>query len=198
MPSNERLRPLSSENVGTYSFPSQSDAVKAFALSKERSAWRGESVHDQLAHFTNFLAAVAYAQRFRVQGTRFTIDEVPAAVLKAAPGYVLLIHRLWGQQPREVKLDFASKTSLADFLSALPPFEVVPYVLSDEQRESLLPLTSRLRSWSSYPRGGVDEYLSWDKGSLRSSGHLIRTLCAVMTTLGHGEVEEGHEEGHAV
>lgn len=96
MPSNPPLRRAFPVHLGNFSFPSQSDAVKAFALSRDRNAWRGERAHAEFEYFTTFDAARSHAEGLRVQGTQFIINEVAAALLRAAPGYLLLVHPTWG------------------------------------------------------------------------------------------------------
>src|SRR5690349_568575 len=135
MPSNEPLRPLLTAHLATFAFPSQSDAVRPFALSRDRNAWRGERAIAEYEYFASFDAARSHADRLRAQGTRFLLDEVAAARMTAAPGYLLLIQPTWGRRSRKVKPDFAAKTSLSDFLEPLQRFDFLAYTLPEEQRE---------------------------------------------------------------
>jgi hypothetical protein len=101
--SSRQLLSVLGADLARFSFPTKSDAVKAFVLSKGRNAWRGDWAQDQLGCFASLEAAHSQAERLRVQRTQCTIDEVAAALLTAAPGYLLLIHPTWGRHWRRAE-----------------------------------------------------------------------------------------------
>ena len=178
----QQLRRLLGADLENFSFPSQADVVKAFELSIGRNAWR-ETWNSDHAYYTSLNSARHQAEKWRVRGTRFTINEVAAALLRVGPGYLLLIHPTLGRHARKVEPDFVSTKSLSDFLSPLERFDVYSYVVPDDQREHLPRLTKRLRGWSSRP-AGADWPMEWVEGTPRRAGHLIHRLCALVTVRG--------------
>jgi hypothetical protein len=159
--------------------------VTLYLLSTGRNAWHStwsERYRGDAALFSNFDSAKAEAEKSRVRGTKFEIEQYPGLAFYSIKGVVAIVE-FFSKQPFDklklevigdrLKVDTTIKDAIAPFTAATSEFWKKPFpsensfvVAKSDLAEEFEPLISPsfLKKWGSVASGS-NYYLGWTEKS---------------------------------